>query len=141
MNRKRNGGTGGRRPLPDQVVRVVLQGRVADADLAAPVAAEDVLLQAMTMEFEGVDDGDLANLYVEFQGERITDIVDFVKKPIEMPTFLEKVSEYVATNGKMERLREVAERLDKTVSRCLNTMKKNGIVDIDTKVIKKEALG
>lgn len=36
---------------------------------------EDVLLRAMTLEFEGIIDGELANLYVEHQGERISEIV------------------------------------------------------------------
>lgn len=40
-------------------------------------SAEDVLLQAMTFEFNGADAGDFANLYVEYQGQRISDIVDF----------------------------------------------------------------
>ncbi|QQS58988.1 S-layer homology domain-containing protein [Candidatus Peregrinibacteria bacterium] len=42
-------------------------------------SAEDVLLQALTLQLDGIDDGDIGNLYVEFQGQRISDIVPFAK--------------------------------------------------------------
>ena len=42
-------------------------------------STEDVLLQAMTLEFQGADDGDLANLYVEFNGTRVSEVADFVE--------------------------------------------------------------
>lgn len=48
-------------------------------------SAEDVLLQAFTLEFNGPNQGDIGNMYIEFQGERISDIVDFTKN--EKATF------------------------------------------------------
>lgn len=69
-----------------------IQSTVADTDLEVgqtdqefakiKVTAgnqEDTLLQALTLEMNGADDGDLANLYLEFNGQRISDVVDFVK--------------------------------------------------------------
>jgi len=69
-----------------------IQSTVADTDLEVgqtdqefakiKVTAgnnEDTLLQALTLDMNGADDGDLANLYLEFNGQRISEIVDFVK--------------------------------------------------------------
>ena len=42
-------------------------------------SAEDVLLQALTLQLDGIDDGDIGNLYVEFQGQRISNIVPLAK--------------------------------------------------------------
>ncbi len=42
-------------------------------------SAEDVLLQAMTFEFNGPDDGDIGNMYIEYQGQRVSDIVELVE--------------------------------------------------------------
>ncbi len=39
-------------------------------------AAEDVLLRAVTLEFDGLNDGELVNLFLSHQGEAISDVVD-----------------------------------------------------------------
>lgn len=69
----------------------------SDVELArieiAAGAEEDVLLQALTLELNGADDGDIGNIYAEFQGERISNLVDFVNKDKVTIDFSESADE------------------------------------------------
>lgn len=56
-------------------------------------AAEDVLLKALTLEINGIDDGDIGNIYVEYQGERISNIIELLSNETATLDFTENENE------------------------------------------------